>query len=325
MTKRGAVVGAAMNDVCIYVFSYNRGKFLLNCLRSIEACAPGIRVCILDDNSTDNYTKSVLGNLAQHYAVVENTNETHAEIKTGGLSGAMNIAMMMAKKECVKLAVFIQDDMQFVRRLDDGEIKSYYSYFDSVPNSMQISTAFIRELSGDTFHEDYDTSKNAHAYIRLEARERGKSSFSASGVFSVDRFHDLFHNFDVGEGANSAKARSLGLVCGRAIYPNMCWLPYPLSYRGKKKTFKHNVFEKLGRSGFYPIDLMTPEQEAAFLARDRNIPPIMERFLFAPNAPRHDIWSTGGGEYNFVCYGGLSSKLFIGARVAKSWLIRRKL
>ena len=309
-----------MNDLCIYVFSFNRGQFLLNCLHSIETCAPGIRVCIIDDNSTDSYTKSVLADIKKQYFVEKNSNEEDVELKTGGLSGAMKFAMQMAKRDDVKLAIFIQDDMQFVRHLKDSDIKGYFEYFESVPNAIQISTTFIRELSRDSFSEDYDTSKNDHAYIRFQNREHGKSSFSDTGVFSVSKFFDLFQNFEIGEGANSEKARNLGLVCGRAIYPNMCWLPYPRSFRGKKRSLKHMVFEKFGRSGFYPIDIMTNKQEVYFLERDRSVLPIMERFLSAPKSPRKDIWSTGGGEYNFVCYGGKLSKIFNTARSIKKFL-----
>lgn len=309
-------------DFIIFVFSYNRGEFLENCIKSIELCASGVPVIIIDDRSTDADTLSVLRRLEMQYKVVLNDNAKDVEHKTGGLSGAMNKAMKIALKQGAEFALFIQDDMQFVRRLSQRDLREYSEYFSSTPNSIQLSTAFIRELSADTFEEDYEISEKAHAYLRKPNCERGKSSFSDTGVFHVRRFHELYHSFEVGEGGNSEKARGLGLVCGRSINPNICWLPYPNSYRGKQRSFQHRFFEYFGRSGFHPIEIMTEDEETRFLGRHPSIAPVMERFLSSPNSPRRDIWSTGGGEYNFVCYGGVFSRIFVGMRSFKKFLNR---
>lgn len=314
---------APMTDqTAIVVFSFNRGAFLSNAISSIEACAPDLPVIIIDDNSTDPQTRGILSDLAQTYRVINNAQSAISEHKTGGLYGAMNAAMQIAAHDGYETVIFIQDDMQFVRRVTKHDHDMYRAYFSEVPNSIQLATTFVRQLSADSFLDDRDISRRAYAYIRRPERERGKSSFSATGVFSVSRFFAMFDSFESGEGPNSRKARDLGLVCGRAIFPNMCWLPYPTSFRGKKRSLKHRIFEYFGHSGYHPIELMSAEAEAAFLARDPHIVPIMEHFLHAPDAPRQDIWSTGGGEYNFAAYGSLPAKLFKTARTIKHGLKR---
>ncbi|MCF7728058.1 glycosyltransferase family 2 protein [Sulfitobacter sp. M22] len=313
-------------SLAIFVFSFNRANFLENCINSIEACIPEhVPVIILDDNSTDPETVEYLGELSFRYQVLFHDKADAVEMKTGGLYGAMNKAMTIAQHEEFDLVIFIQDDMQFVRRLEINELSRYEKYFEEVPNSIQLSTSFVRELSADSFLQDHATMPDSGAYIRHLHKISGKANFSATGVFSVERFYKLFKKFEVGEGVNSQKARQLGLVNGRAIYPSVCWLPYPISYRGKKRMLKHRFFERFGRSGFYPINLMTDAESKRFLERNPKIVPVMERFLVAPSAPRQDIWSTGGGEYNFVCYGGFFARIFLCLRRVINFLKIRKL
>src|SRR5690606_21926670 len=45
------------------IFSFNRGRFLQNCVDSIEQCAPGARIVVFDDSSYDEATKEVLEQL----------------------------------------------------------------------------------------------------------------------------------------------------------------------------------------------------------------------------------------------------------------------
>ena len=306
-----------MTKTAIYVFSFNRPKFLKNCIHSIENLADSLPMVIIDDCSDDPDISRLLTDISGRYSVIANSRINQREYKTGGLAGCMNIAMEHARENNFRFAIFIQDDMQFVRRLEKSDITRIEDFFSHVPNSMQVSTNFIRELSASNFLSKNYINRDAHAYIRHPVKERGKSSFSDTGVFHVQRFHEFFESFGVGEGNNSEKARRLGLTCGRAFHPFMCWLPYPESYRGKRKGFKHLFFEYFGRSGYYPIEFMSDGCVAEFLNRDPDMLPVMERYLSAPTVPRADVWSTGGGEYNFVCYNGVAAKVFRAIRAIK--------
>ena len=294
---------------CTFVFSFNRGVFLENCLNSIESCLAGAKTVIIDDNSTDPETLETLSELSKRFEVIH-PQAAETEIKTGGLYANMNYAMDIANSIGSPYALFIQDDMQLVRKIDASDFRRISSYFQEIPNSFQISTSFIRQLSVKDFFKDHFLDLKSGSYIRRRDRERGKSNFSAAGVFDVERFHNIYGSFEIGEGKNSERAQQLGLVCGRSITPFMCWLPYPNSYRGRARNMKHRFFEYFGRSGYYPIELMSDLSTAEFLNRDPMILPVMEHYLLSPSAPRNDIWSTGGGEYNFDCYDGFAARVF---------------
>jgi hypothetical protein len=272
---------------------------------------------ILDDHSTDRETRATLAALARDHEVIQDDGRLAAEHKTGGLSGMMIQAMLIARDRGCAYALFIQDDMQFVRRLTAQDFKHWSSYFAAATNSFQISPNFIRVLGRHDMLANCPFDERVGAYVRLPEQESGKSSFSDTGVFDVARYFALFHPFEVGEIANSRKARERGLVLGRSPYPFMCWLPYPTSYRGKKKSLLHLTFEVLGRSGFYPIRFMSDAEAAAFMRRPPHDLPLMERYLDAPDNPRPERWSTGGGEYTFLAYGGFAARGFKAMRNVK--------
>ena len=80
----------------------------------------------------------------------------------------------------------------------------------------------------------------------------------------------------------------------------------------------HNAIESLGGAGLHPIKIMDLDDEERFLARGPEDVPIMEKFLSAPSAPRHDVWSTGGGEYNLLGRGGFPAAGFRSLRAIRS-------
>lgn len=302
----------------VFVFSFNRGQFLQNCVSSIEACLPATSITIIDDRSTDPRTVQVLRSLAARYEILQSSPDALTEHKTGGLSGGMNLAMSIAKARGNEYVLFLQDDMQLVRPVLPRDLKAIESYFQSVPNTIQISSNFGRALSAPDFFDKFDVHLEASCYLRKPGMETGKSGFSDTGIFSVSRYSQLFESFVLGELGNSQKAVQRGLRCGRSLYPFSSWLPYPTSYRGKHRSFQHRFFEYFGRSGYYPIDIMTESSVERLFARNPNIDCAqMEEYLHSPGCPRADIWSTGGGEYNFLAYGSPPARLYALLRRAK--------
>ncbi|MBC7185339.1 MAG: glycosyltransferase family 2 protein, partial [Marinobacter sp.] len=52
-----------------FVFSYNRGPHLKNCIESIETCAAGHRVIVYDDASEDPETQQILRDIETRHEV----------------------------------------------------------------------------------------------------------------------------------------------------------------------------------------------------------------------------------------------------------------
>lgn len=304
----------------IFVFSFNRGRFLDFCIASIEACAPGRRVTIIDDGSTDPDTRAVLQGLQARHEVIEAGGLEEREFKTGGLSGNMNLALDLARGRGTRQVLFIQDDMQFVRRLTDFDAELIERYFDANPDVIQLQTGFIRRLSEESMATRTRRDRSEYALFKCVGLENAKDNFSDTGVFDVGRVGALFGRLGVGEGRNSAIARAKGIQLGRSLFPFMNWLPYPMSHRGKRRSPSHLLIERLGGAGFHPIEFMSAAEAVEFLARDPSILPIAEAFLVSPAAPRHDIWSTGGGEYNLLARGGWRARAFRSLVAAKRQL-----
>lgn len=301
----------------IYLFSYNRGKFLKNCLSSIQQCMAEYNVTIIDDNSNDLYTVQLLNDLSESLEIIHH-NPEKKEYKTGGLYGNMNFAMNHAQQIGCDYCLFIQDDMQLVRPFTQIDTKMIEKYFSTTENAIEYDINFLREERAEHFFNENYINESETAYMVKEAYQSGKSNFSATGIFHVKRFFNWFQEFEVGEGVNSNKAIELGIEKGFSTYPITCWLPYPKSYRGKQRNFMHELIELVGGAGYHPIRLMNEDEIRNFMSRPPEDLPIMERFLRSSSAPRQDRWSTGGGEYNLVARGGLPAMLWEFAKKLKA-------
>jgi glycosyltransferase involved in cell wall biosynthesis len=288
------------DQIAIFVFSYNRGRFLENCLKSILELMPDCPRYIVDDDSQDSFTIDVMNRFSDKFVILTPDTDHAAEAKTGGLYENMNHAVAIAKQARYNRALFIQDDMQIVRPFTERDYYFIEKYFASNEDCIQLVTTFIRTLSSRRFLKETALCQSQMAYFREKMFQRGKSNFSAIGLFDVNRVVEKFGSFVRGEENNSKKAMSLGIKCGYSVYPFMNWLPYPTSFRGRTRASTHRIMEFVGGSGFHPITTMDEDLMRRFFDRDPRQLPIMENWLSAPTAPRKKIWSTGGGEYNMM-------------------------
>lgn len=306
--------------IAAYVFSFNRGEFLENCLKSFRTCAPGIKVTVLDDNSTDPHTIEVLSRLQDEVQVIQPQNG-QTETKTGGLYGNMNAALEIVHEANLKYALFIQDDMQLVRSLRSVDFEMIASFFEFNTNAIQYQTCFRRRNTSARLEKLAFLDASKTAFFLPDGAEEGKDNFSATGIFHVSRVKERLDKFVIGEGANSERCRDLGIKLGIASYPFMNWLPYPPSFRSKKRNTVHRALEHLGGAGFHPIEPMPSMTRESLLNKDPELIPIAEDWLSAPSAPRHDYWSTGGGEYNLLARGGVPATAFRTLRWAKRRIV----
>ncbi|MBU0789743.1 MAG: glycosyltransferase, partial [Gammaproteobacteria bacterium] len=122
-----------------YIFSYNRGRFLEHCVRSVETCAPGAPVTVMDDASDDAETRAVLERLATRHEVVIRAGKDQS--KHGGLSANMQAALDRtdAPRVC-----FLQDDMQLVRPLVDEDYGAIERWFRQRPQAAFLQPAFLK-------------------------------------------------------------------------------------------------------------------------------------------------------------------------------------
>src|SRR5688572_9727605 len=139
------------DPIAIFIFSYNRGRFLENCLGSILDLMPDGPRYILDDGSDDPFTQDVLGRYSDRFEVSGPSNDHAVEKKTGGLYGNMNHAMRIAVTSGYRRVLFIQDDMQLVRPFTARDHQFVDEYFSGNHDCIQLVTTFIRSLSSRRF------------------------------------------------------------------------------------------------------------------------------------------------------------------------------
>lgn len=259
-----------------YVFSFNRGEFLRNCIESIEQCAPGSEIIIHDDESDDPQTRAVLEQIAKKHAVV--TAGANSGHKHGGLYANMQAALESAPAG--ELICFLQDDVQMVRNLDARDIRHLDACFHRDPALGFICPAFIRGISvtkegTDSF--DYDSEKEL--FYWQDNRRSAGSYYSDIFVSKPERLRESGWHFRSGEPANQRQARERFGRMGYMRCPFLMWLPYGPAYRGKQKTLALKIAERTRSCGFYPFRYLSDTQKAHLRENSPPELPVAENFL----------------------------------------------
>ncbi|MGC9418249.1 MAG: glycosyltransferase [Rhodovulum sp.] len=300
------------SGLSIFVFSYNRGVFLKNCLNSVFECNEGkFPVFVIDDNSNDPEVNSALKDAVSEFGVeVVKNNRNDREFKTGGLCGSMNTAMKIAQEQRCKYALFIQDDMQFLRGVETKDVENFGSYFAANPQSLQLTLCFFPRLGHLERGGEVVLDPSKVAWRRLPKYEGGKSHFSDVGLFHVERFFQYLGRFEPGEEVNSARCADAGLYRGLYRAPIMHWLPFPKSFRGGKRSLLHSFLEDLCGAGFHPY-LPCGVTKRELVMREWSDPQIVaESALISPTAPESKFWSVTGGVSQVYARGGWRLFLF---------------
>lgn len=297
-----------MTTTAIFIFSFNRGKYLRNCLDSVRrANSLDLPVYIIDDNSIEPDTIAAL-RLAEEHAKVVRNDAQDREFKTGGLYGNMNRAMQIARDEGYTLVIFVQDDMQFVRKITRTDLESFDRFFECNPDAIELTICFDPLRGHDRRGTEMRSEPSGVAWVRKP--EFAAPYFVAPGIFHVARFHERLHHFVPGEVANGERCAAAGL--GRGIYraPLMHWLPFPQSYRGGRRALLHAAVELSCGAGLHPYEFW-PDDPRHAEPKNWDDPSIVtEKALSAPSAPRSRYWATAGGVAQITAWGGWRLRVF---------------
>lgn len=299
-----------MENWHIFVFSFNRSLFLKNCLDSIKKCCSGIDVTVIDDNSDDLETKKVLAKVESGYGfnLVNNDPEDMLEKRLGGLYSNMNLALRVAKGKNKKYVIFIQDDMQFVRKLKREDFNLIESVFSRFSDVQQVQACFLKRLQGDEYYSRLSVV-NELPYYFFDSDADDLSAFSDVGVFCTSRLEEKNVKFVAGERANNKLAVRNKMRMVQLQVPFMMWLPYSTTYRSKKLKLKHRVVESIAGCGFYPIDVMNDAACAELVENKAGKFPIAESWLRVKGLENTSTWSFSTGVINLFARGGFRRKL----------------
>ncbi|MCQ3828855.1 glycosyltransferase [Microbulbifer elongatus] len=262
----------------IFVFSFNRGRYLENCVRSIETCAPQCRLTIIDDGSDDPETREVLAAVAERHQVIDRTAESGH--KLGGLYANMQAAFEMASEDT--LMCFLQDDTQMVRPLSQADIQELKNSFDTQPDLGFISPAFVRGISlKKAADRDFRFDSERGFWFWYPRKRSTGTWFSALLIADVARLRSVGWQFEVGESVNNRRAAKIFCRMARMRAPFAMWLPNGGAYRGKQKSLALRFGEWVRNCGFYPLRMMSEKEVDALRQSEPPRLPVAEEFLSA--------------------------------------------
>ncbi|PAV25878.1 hypothetical protein CF392_08780 [Tamilnaduibacter salinus] len=263
-------------DPVFCVFSFNRPRFLENCVASIEQCVPGVRIIVFDDDSDDPDTVALLKRLGQTHEIV--SPQARGDHKHGGLYWNMQAAFERLSDEA--LICFLQDDCQVVRPLQPGELDQVSRLFADNPELAFVHPCFIRGIDQGKVPVHDATSADGLTYFREDWGQSAGVHYSDLFITSPGRLKANNWRFHPSEPANDRQARE---KFGRMAYmrsPFAMWLPEVPAYRGKVKTLALKLAERKKQCGFYPFRIWSGEETDRFLARPADsAAPIAEDFL----------------------------------------------
>lgn len=267
----------------IAVFSYNRGRWLQNCLESIERCAPGCRIIVADDRSDEADTQSVLDAWSDRIECVTPSIDDKAH-KLGGLYP--NMQRVLDTLDDADTLCTLQEDMQLVRPLRERDFADIRHFFDSDPRAAFLHHGFMKGHQRQRYIDYMHFDAQKQVYFRDSETHRVGSFFAAVCIAQVGRLRAEDWHFEVGEKRNNTRAAALYSPLGYMQNPFAMWLPSVPAHRHKTRTLGMSLAEKRTRVGYYPINVMDESAAAQFVSRDRSVLPIAEDFLSTtPSCP----------------------------------------
>lgn len=264
-------------SIHFYVFSFNRGAELRNCINSIERNLPGASIDIYDDGSDDPETVTALSRFqGSHNVVIRRESSSH---KHGGLYANMQCALDAACQQSEKFCCFIQDDMQIVRPVDARDISAIETYFQARPSSAFLSPNFAKGRPRDLPKETHFFDEVAGAYIAKPRKQSAGIYYADVFIAQPVQLNASGWKFQDGEPQNELQAKALYAEMGALFAPFAMWLPYGTAYRGKRKTLALKLAERIRRCGFYPFQDMGEDAVNKLRSRAADELPTAESYL----------------------------------------------
>lgn len=270
----------------IFVFSYNRGRYLRNCLRSIRALAPDLPVTVIDDASRDPEVLKTLDEYAAEVEVVR-ADAPKGGHHLGGLYPNMNYAMRMADSE---IALFIQDDMQIVRPIESSDLEHVDRFFTYYTHAIELHNAFFKRVQGERNRTDIDVDPAVPVYFR-RPDARGSIYFSAVGILHVGRLRRHDFEFSHFESGNDARISAFADRMGITPVPWMMWLPNAETSKFRHKGLLQHYAEWKTDAGFYPYRTLTGTEVERLRQHDLGDVPLAEEWLEPQGMPHKEAWN----------------------------------
>ena len=243
-----------------FVFSYGRGRYLANCLRSLAAVDWAGQVTVLDDGSRDRASIRVLADAERSgIRVIRRTQQGRGF--WGGLQENMAAALEMAEGP---ISLFIQDDTQVVRRPTDTEIETFVAFLSDETNSPFLFPSFqMHSWRAHLRPELYRYEPGSRMWYRTD--EHRFAGFSDVSLLNPGRLREA--SWDPMHVEKAAAARAMEQFGPMALtpWPFVAFLPYPHTPR---RGFRYRLKQPKRFRAPARIRVMDGAESQAFLQRD---------------------------------------------------------
>lgn len=254
-----------MEPIEVFIFSYNRGDFLLNCVESTKRNFSSASITVIDDRSDDEYTKAVLKSFSDvtvKYATGENDG------RWGGFY--KNIDWVIQDLATHSWVILIEDDMQFVRPFTDADIEAITNFFDRYPKSGYLMLEFLKDEHKLKDQKFIMLDKHKQFYFFEDGAEsyRGTVHACTSGVLNIRHMRECNYRFVGDRKTVRNRAKSTFTKMGVYPYPNLMYLPFPKAIKNRKQTVTRRVIERYYGADFNPYFDLAGKRLNFFLERN---------------------------------------------------------
>lgn len=257
------------------IFSFNRGRYLKNCVESVQNCIPDAEIVIFDDASSDTDTQAYLKQISERHQILTPTKA--GTNKHGGLYHNMNAALDVLRDR--ELLCFLQDDTQIVRKVSCQEIQEIRDLFSSHASLGFLHPCFIRGISHKKHPVTPMTGPTQEVFFRQDRGQSAGVFYSDLVIFRPQRLISIKWHFQQSEPSNDNQARAHFDMMAYMWFPFAMWLPEVPAYRGKKKTFALRMAENKKRVGFYPFNILSDQDAEKLKYHKEERLPIAEDYL----------------------------------------------
>lgn len=261
----------------VALFSYNRGKYLQNCVASVRRNMPDVSVTVYDDNSDDPATHEVLAGLD---VPVWQPAQSGAD-KHGGLYANMQAALERADSEMI---LFLQDDMQVVRPVGSVTMRIMQAAFEADLERAFVCPVFMKARRRARYQRHLMPDLAARLYRLPDApvQEAYYAYFDVT-VAHVARLRAAGWQFAGSENANISQARGIYSDQPFLADPFVFYCPEVPVLRNRRRTLAARLAERVTGHEVKRLVEMTRAETDAFCARPLEAWPIAEDFLRAQN------------------------------------------
>lgn len=257
-------------SLAVAVFSYNRADHLRNCLGSLRRHIPFAEVTVYDDRSDDPATVACLTALTERVVVPPGGPES----RHGGLYANMQRALEDCRAEHL---VFLQDDMQVVRSVDDADLAVLEALFAADDRRAFVSPTFIKGLRRRRYRRGLAPDGDARCYVARDAAT--PLAYFDVSIAAVDRLRASSWRFAPNERENVRQARAMFADMPVMGDPFVFYCPEVPIFRNRGRSLASRLAARVTGEAVKAFRDMTPPEVEAFRARDLARWPVAEDFL----------------------------------------------